>query len=512
LFHETGTHPLLQVVLTLFMSRLFACLISNADRTTLAAVASKFAHTIEMLEDGVLFDVSGLERLIGKPESVAHKITTEVRRRNIPGKVAVADTAEAAMLLARSEVSLTPEDGIRKGPEIGGNARFPVSATALLNKPELRQPEMFSQLPLGDLDIEQDTLNVFEDLGLRKVEDLLAIPEDALVERYGREFQSVIRTIRQQGDRLIVPNIKEDRVSWSFTLDNAVEDFEQLIFILNHGLDDLLRRVESEGHSTDELDIDFGLANKTKRGYEIKTSFPTLEKAFWLKLINLRVSLDAPEAGILSLDVTARFTKPRPTQKGLYAAKRPEPESLLLTVNKLKKLVGEKEVGTPVLVDQRVFRPFALDADKIPDVANEQRLSRPICGEARLTDEKPPSSAASPPGGIAADGERPVTEKHSFSANRAAEPQALFRRPVIAFSIYRPAIKCEVLIRNDHPVFIRTRDFSGHILNTSGVWKSNSKWWDKPWKTKEWDIEVENYGIYRVCKVNGEWFLVGEYD
>jgi hypothetical protein len=422
------------------MSRLFACLISNADRTALAAVAGKFAHSIEMLDDGVLFDVSGLERLIGKPERVAQKILADIRRRNIAGNVAVAETAESAMLLARCPSPHASKDG----------------ATGL------RQGEMFSELPLRDLDIEQDTLNVFEDLGLRRVEDLLAIPEDALIERYGREFENVIRTIRQKGDRLIVPNIKESSVSWSFTLDLSVENFEQLIFILNHGLDDLLARVEREGHSTDELDLDFRLANRTKRSYEIKTSFPTLEKAFWLKLINLRVSLDPPEAGILSLDVTARFTRPRPTQKGLYAAKRPEPESLLLTAGKLKKLVGEKNVGTPTLLDQRLFKPFALDADSLPTGKEQLEIT--------------------------------------------------FGRPVIAFSFYRPAMRCEVLVRNEQLVFIRTRNFSGHIVNTSGVWRSNSKWWDKPWKTKEWDIEVENYGIYRLCKAKEEWFLIGEYD
>lgn len=417
------------------MPKLYACLISDADRTTLAAVAGTFAHSIEMIEDGVLFDISGLERLIGDPENVSKKILGEIKRRNITGNVAVADTIESAMLLARCESQRVSKDDTSN--------------------------EKFEQLPLAELDIAEDTLNVFTDLGLKRVEDLLAISEDALIERYGREFEDVIRTIRQEGDRLIVPNVKESSILWSFTLDMAVEDFEQLIFILNHGLDDLLRRVQREGHSTDELDIDLGLANKTKRSYKIKTSFPTLEKAFWLKLINLRVSLDPPEAGILSLDVTARFTKPRPTQKGLYAAKRPEPESLLLTVGKLKKLVGENEVGTPVLLDQRLYKPFVLDAGSLPT------------GEEQL--------------------------------------EITFAPPVIAFNYYRPAVRAEVLIR-DQLAFIRTRNFSGHILNSSGVWKSNSKWWDKPWKTREWDIEVENYGIYRLCKVNDGWFLIGEYD
>jgi hypothetical protein len=50
------------------------------------------------------------------------------------------------------------------------------------------------------------------------------------------------------------------------------------------------------------------------------------------------------------------------------------------------------------------------------------------------------------------------------------------------------------------------------VSEYSGVWKGNSSWWDKPWKTQEWDVEIVNHGIYRLCKANKEWFLLGEYD
>src|SRR5436190_2332457 len=193
------------------MSRSFACIISDAGREPLVAVAYQFAHSTEVLEDGILFDVSGLERLMGKPQRVAEKILKEMQRQNVAGSVAVAETVDTAILLARQE---------------------PVHEQAVMNT-----PEMFSQLPLADLGIEQDTLNVFNDLGLQRVEDLLAIPAGELVGRYGREFQNVIDTIEQKGVSLLVPNVKEHRVSWSFELDNAVEDFEQLIFVLTHGLE-----------------------------------------------------------------------------------------------------------------------------------------------------------------------------------------------------------------------------------------------------------------------------------
>ena len=84
--------------------------------------------------------------------------------------------------------------------------------------------------------------------------------------------------------------------------------------------------------------------------------------------------------------------------------------------------------------------------------------------------------------------------------------------PVIAFSYFDPAIPAEVLVRDKKLIFLRTQYFHGRVTRYSGVWKANSKWWDRSWKTQEWDIEIENHGVYRLCKVNKDWFLVGEYD
>ncbi len=442
------------------MSKLYACIISPdaaKNRDDLLAAARQFSYSIEVLEDGVLFDVRGLERLIGDADRIAENILAYLQTNDIPGNIAVAPTVDTAILLARQNNGL--------------NHR-------------VASPAEFQKLPLRDIGIANDSIGIFNELGINNIEELRQIPEGDLINRYGRGFRRVLDVIEQKDTSFLTPNVKEKSAEWSYQLDLAVEDFEQLIFIVNHGLDDLLGRVAARGMSTEQLDLTFKLANKGGRDYEIKTSFPTLEKTFWLKLINLRVSLDPPEAPILAVGVTAHFTKPRPDQRGLYAVSRPEPESLLLTANKLKKLVGEDNVGVPVLLNQRLSEAFALDADALPDVRTG-RLSSPPAGG---------GVAAASADAVVGDGFRTQHE------------------PIIAFSYFKPPIRAEVLVRDGRLVFIKTRNFSGYVTEYSGVWRANSKWWDKSWKTQEWDIEVENNGVYRLCKADKEWFLAGEYD
>lgn len=419
------------------MPKLFACIISpdlGRDKEDLIFVAEQFSHAIEVMEDGLLFDVSGLDRLVGKRKTIAKKILAELEKNGLAGSVAVAEKAETALLLARKGTS--------------DNA--------------LHSPESFGKLPLRQFPIEQDTLNVFGDLGLRTVDDLLAIPHEDLIGRYGKEFREVIDLIEQKGASLLSPNVKDETAAWSYDLDSPIEDFEQLIFLLNHGLDKLFAQTGRHGFSTEQIDITLRLREHAERSYEIKASFPTLERAFWLKLINLRVSLDPPGSGIVGVRVVSRFTKPRASQRGLYAVSRPEPESLLLTVGKLKKLVGEDNVGVPVLLDQRLAEAFALDAATLPKGSERMETQ---CDET-----------------------------------------------VIAFNYFRPPIPAEVLVKEKRLIYLRTQRFSGRVVDYSGVWRTDSKWWDRPWHAEEWDVEVENNGVFRLCLVNKDWFLAGEYD
>jgi protein ImuB len=420
------------------MSKLFACVISNKDfRAELISVAKQFAYRIETLDDGIVFDVSGLEKLIGDDEAIAEAIKNQLVEHDIFGSVAVNSHLNSAVLLARQNFA-------------AGDKSHAVNS--------------FSKLPLRTLEISRDTLGVFEALGISRIEELREIPHEQLISRYGQEFREIIDAADEADRRSLKPNLKENKVSWRYELDEPVTNYEQLVFLFNRGLDAVFENSKSYGFSTEQLDICFGLIDKTKKIYEIKTSFPTLEKNFWLKLINLRISFETPEAEIISLGVTLHFAKSRPVQTALYAAPKPTPENLLLTVNKLKKLLGEENVGVPCLLDQRLAEAFTLDAEKLP-----------IGKESKKTDDE-------------------------------------IEQPIIAFSYFKPPISAQVLIRDKRLIYLKTDRFRGRVEQYSGVWKANSRWWNAVWKTNEWDVEIENGGVYRLCKRDTDWFVVGEYD
>lgn len=236
-----------------------------------------------------------------------------------------------------------------------------------------------------------------------------------------------------------------------------------LIFILGRGLGRVFEQTSLLGFSTEQIDIVFNLVNKTVKNYELKVSFPTMDKAFWLKLLNLRIANDPPESEIISVKLICYFVPPRSVQRGLYSLTKPEPESLLLTVGKIKRSVGEGNVGIPILIEQRRSKAFALDPDKLP--AGKDR-------------------------------------KHYI------EPS-----PILALNYFEPPFKAQTTVCDSKLIYLKTQYFSGSVVECGGVWKESSQWWNRLfWQTFFWDVELDNGSIYRLSKKGNEWFVVGEYD
>ena len=56
-------------------------------------------------------------------------------------------------------------------------------------------------------------------------------------------------------------------------------------------------------------------------------------------------------------------------------------------------------------------------------------------------------------------------------------------------------------VSDGKPVLLQSSLVSGRILEARGPWKLSGNWWDRNrWETQEWDIALDNGGIYRVSQ------------
>ena len=418
---------------TMNKSPLFACIISDSDEKSLVILAEQFSAKIELIEGGILFDISGLQNLMGDQTQIAKRISNDLNSKNIEGNLGISKNADTAILFAKNIDGVMTDSG-----------------------------NEINAMPIEALALEDDIQGVFDNLGLKNVDQLKGIPKADLIARYGQNFRPVIDLINQEGLRTLTPNIKDKCVTWKFELEFAVKELERLVFIIANGVSEVLGETRKHSLSTEHITASFTLSNNETKTYQIKISFPTLRKDFWRRIIDHRISQDLPGHSIKAIKLTCHFTKPRTAQFGLYSASNPEPESLHLTVNKIKKLVGEENVGVPELLEDRLEKPFKLN------------------------------SGLEPKG----------TEKLEIKE----------AKPKIAFSYYNPPIPAHVWIENRKLVFLKTDQFEGKVKNHGGIWRANSHWWARLWATEEWDVEVEDQGVFRLSRKGKSWFVTGEYD
>ncbi len=151
-------------------------------------------------------------------------------------------------------------------------------------------------------------------------------------------------------------------------LEYPVELIEPLSFILARLLNNVCGRLGARSLATNEIRVRLALENAPEHSVTLRLPVPMLDAKAFLKMLQLELSGAPPVAPVLKVHLQAEPVKPRRTQQGLFVPSSPEPEKLELTVARLRHLVGDGQVGTPVLANthrpdtfhMRAFAPGSL--------------------------------------------------------------------------------------------------------------------------------------------------------
>jgi protein ImuB len=424
--------------------------------------ANAFSPRVEdTAADTVVIDLEGLERLFGSYHQIAAQIYDQTILVGLQPHIAVASNPDAAIHAARG-------------------------FEGILVVPHGTERERFTELPLEVLSSNSDFLETLHRWGIRTFGAFAKLPRTKVAERLGQEGAYLHKLSRGELSRPLNPYKESLRFEETIELDHAILLLEPLTFVMSRLLDQICRRLRVRNRSTHEIRVTLDLDERDAPAHErvLRLPLPICDPRLLVKLLMLDLESNPPKAGVVRACVEAIPTRPRTVQNGLFVPLAPEAEKLELTLARIAHVVGQENVGYPVLVDTHR-----------PDAFRVNRFTSPLLKQ-----------------------EGTLRQRRSWGGQPrtiASEPPL----PTLAFRQFRPALEATVQLRAGVPSWIAFRGLFGAITTVSGPWNSSGDWWrEDRWAREEWDVGIESrsnslamYRIYRDCASN-RWFVDGVYD
>ena len=420
--------------------------VETAAHAVFLECAAKFSPRIEEASDetgcALVLDIAGTELLFGPPEKLAARLRDEMAAAGFRVSIATSTNFHAARMKATAAQGITIIPG-------GDEARA------------------VEKLPIASLALTEEHKETFALWGIRTLGELAAMPEVELVKRLGAaagDWRALTHGVARHTFQPIEP---EFALKEFYDFETPVEQIDSLLFIGARMIDCLVARAAGRALSLAALIVDMELEGGRVHHLAIHPAVPSMDRKFLLKLLQLEMGAHPPLAAVVSLTLTAEAGQSSKMQLGLFAPQTPEPSRLDVTLARLKAIVGEDRVGSPVLED--THRPGSF------------RMEGFVVG-----------AKSSPP---------------------KIQSQRMALRRV------RPPRTVRVVLRSMKPVAFRDGASHFEIEVAYGPWKTSGCWWSRDgWDTEEWDVLAANnngeaFGCLLVQdRLRNEWRLEAFYD
>jgi protein ImuB len=453
---------------------MFACI--HAPSVTADLSLREFAYSFspiieETRGDTIVIDVDGCELLFGSPYQLANEVAVRAKGSRIEGgletivSVAIAANPDAAIHAATRLKGIT---FVSIGEELTCLGEFPVEHLdySLVNLEKKVADEILETLRLW---------------GIRTFADFALLPVAGVSERLGQEGIRLQQLAAGKTERQLRVQQPAPVFANSIELEHALSELEPLSFIFARLLHQLCAALNAYALATNELSVTMQLSDQTTHECKLSLPHPMRDHKVFLKLLLLDTEMHPPQAAVSAISISCEPVKPRVLQNGLFVPLAPAPDKLELTLARLAKLVGEQNIGSPVLLD--THRPDAFSIKRFT-LQTDVRKRR-----------------------------KTVVNRESLIVNRQC----------LGFRMFRPPLRAIVQADQGWPTQVsawsKQRSVYGKVVNLAGPWRTTGDWWrEDRWARDEWDVSVESgnktsalYRIYRELN-SKNWFVEGNYD
>lgn len=415
-------------------------------RAVLLECAANFSPRIEDVSQGTVcacvLDIAGMDRLFGTPETIAQRIRATLSDAGFNTAIAVGANFHAVRI---------------KSAYTRGVAVIPAG----------EESRVLAALPIRALGLAEDHTETFASWGIRTLGELAALDEIDLVTRLGLEARNWRELALGVHAHTFQPIEPEFQLAEFCEFEAPVEQIEPLLFVAARMIDCLIARVADRALSLAMLTVRMKLEGGQEHSCAIRPALPSIDRAFLLKLLQLEIAAHPPQRGVLALTLSAEAGQSSNVQLGLFSPQTPEPSRLDVTIARLKAIVGEDRVGSPVLEDSHRADSFGMDSFA---VAGKVSTS---CAE----------------------------------------------RPRLALRRLRPPVPVYVMEQARRPAAFHDRQNRYQVEAAYGPWKTSGCWWSiDGWNAEEWDVlAVDGNGGSVACllvcdKTRNAWRLEAFYD
>ena len=417
-----------------------------------------------------VLDIAGTERLFGHPQHLAERLRNELAMAGFRASVAISANYDTACMKASSihGIAMIPE-----GAEMAALAKLPIAA----------------------LNMDEEYAAIFALWGIGTLGELAAMPEAELVARVGPQARRWCALVRGEAAHAFVPIEAQFALDEFCEFEAPVEQIDSLLFIGARMIDCLAARAAGRALALRTLTARMSLETGGAHSVTIRPAVPSTDRRFLLKLLQLEIGAHPPQAAVVSLTLHAEAGAQSKMQLGLFAPQTPEPSRLDVTLARLKAMVGEERVGSPVLEDTHRASGFHMEEFSLPDFKSRTRNT---------------------------SGKR--------DADIEASPRMALRRvrPARAVRVVvSPTATASTLHRADQPmkqatlkpVSFRDGEHTFVVASAYGPWRTSGCWWSlDAWHTEEWDVlATTNSGATVACLLTRDcarnaWRLEAFYD
>ena len=493
---------------------MFCCLVTSASASlptgALEALARACSPRVELHGDrAVVFDASGLSRVIGPPDEIAREVSRLAALQRVPAQLALASTMTTAWLMAHARAGASV---VQPGAEAQALAPLPLSALRVLE-------DLRGESGLGDAGagrrrrranghhyrlapgpgarsgeaavLLDGLLATFDRWGLRTLGDVAALPRADVHARMGPLGVRLHAACCGEDATRLVPAGEVVRFIEHLDLEWPIAGLEPLAFVLARHCDRLSDALERADRGAVTVTTRLRLVTRETFERVLNLPAPMRDPRVLRTLILLDLESHSPTAEIDAVTLELGVVPGRIVLGSLFASPLPTAEDLSTLLARLQALAGETRVGAPVLVDTYDARAVSMAPFT---VSPSHTATLPVANEGLVSWE---------------------SERGSYlpSGNQGTTPSLPCLRR------FRLPLAARVSVEGGVPVHLAAsaRDLSGRIVMHAGPWRSSGQWWtlgQSNWDRDEWDVQLADGRLYRIARdrATSQWVVEGALD